>query len=70
MIFMNKKAGSEGSTTDLPLIEISQSLQRYAVLPNPESTSAIEEEVSIQETPLAVFREQEFEEKEFIEWKK
>jgi len=67
---MNKKTQPLGSTTDLPLIEISWALQRYAVLPNPELTSAIEEEPRTEETPLLVFREQEYREEEHIQWKK
>lgn len=67
---MNKKTRPPRSITDLPLIKISWTLQRHAVLPNPESTSAIEEEAPIEETPSLVFREQEYREEDFIQWKK
>ena len=67
---MDKKTRPTGNTTDLPLIEMSWALQRYAVLPNPESTSAIEEETLTQETPSALFGEQEYQEEEYIQWKR
>jgi hypothetical protein len=67
---MNEKTRPLGSTTDLPLIEISRALQRQAVLQNPESSSAIEEETPIEETPALVFREQEYQEEDHIQWKR
>lgn len=66
---MNKKTRPTGNTTDLPLVKISWALQRHAVLPNPDSTSAIEEPLT-EETPSAVFGEQEYQEEEYIQWKR
>jgi len=49
-----------GNTTALPLIEISSDFQRVAVLSNPESTSAIEEIIELEESPSILVSEQQF----------
>lgn len=67
---MKKKTRPPRNTTALPLIEMSWALQRYAVLPNPESTSAMEEEPLSEEIPSVVFGEQEYQEEEYIQWKR
>lgn len=67
---MKKKTHQARNTTALPLIEMSWALQRYAVLPNPESTAAIEEEPLTEEVPSVVFGEQEYQEEDYIQWKR
>jgi hypothetical protein len=57
-------------STYIPLIEMSESFQRYAVIPNPETTSGTDEALQIEEVPAIILSEVEYEEIEYIKWMK